>query len=198
MTGKVGLASDKMKEICDNLVCQEHYDMVLKFFDLSTLADRLKNDDTTAIEYKAKDGNWHLARFIVKIRNEEGRAIHVLYVTRIISKTKRREESLALMAERAKRESEAKTDFLSQVSHDIRTPLNAVRGFTRIARENIDNKEKVRHGLAQIDIASNYLQQIVNDVLDLSRIEKGKLNILMEEMSVSEVFSQFRDTISGK
>ena len=56
--------------------------MVLKFFDLSTLADRLKNDDTTAIEYKAKDGNWHLARFIVKIRNEEGRAIHVLYVTR--------------------------------------------------------------------------------------------------------------------
>lgn len=102
---------------------------------------------------------------------------------------------LALMAERAKRESEAKTDFLSQVSHDIRTPMNAVRGFTKIARENIDNKEKVRHGLDQIDIASNYLQQIVNDVLDLSRIEKGKLNILMEEMSVSEVFSQFRDTI---
>ena len=54
LTGKVGLASEKMKEICDNLVCQEHYDMVLKFFDLSTLADRLKNDDTTAIEYKAK------------------------------------------------------------------------------------------------------------------------------------------------
>ena len=99
------------------------------------------------------------------------------------------------MAERAKRESEAKTDFLSQVSHDIRTPMNAVRGFTKIARENIDNKEKVRYGLDQIDIASNYLQQIVNDVLDLSRIEKGKLNILMEEMSVSEVFSQFRDTI---
>ena len=195
MTGKVGLASEKMKEICDNFVCQEHYDMVLKFFDLSTLADRLKNDDTTALEYKAKDGNWHLARFIVKIRNEEGRAIHVLYVTRIISETKRREESLALMAERAKRESEAKTDFLSWVSHDIRTPMNAVRGFTKIARENIDNKEKVRYGLDQIDIASNYLQQIVNDVLDLSRIEKGKLNILMEEMSVSEVFSQFRDTI---
>ena len=116
-------------------------------------------------------------------------------MTRIISETKRREESLALMAERAKRESEAKTDFLSQISHDIRTPMNAVRGFTKIARENIDNKEKVRHGLDQIDIASNYLQQIVNDVLDLSRIEKGKLNILMEEMSVSEVFSQFRDTI---
>lgn len=46
LTGKVGLASEKMKEICDNFVCQEHYDMVLKFFDLSTLADRLKNDDT--------------------------------------------------------------------------------------------------------------------------------------------------------
>lgn len=59
LTGKVGLASEKMKEICDNFVCQEHYDMVLKFFDLSTLADRLKNDDTTALEYKAKDENWH-------------------------------------------------------------------------------------------------------------------------------------------
>ena len=59
LTGKVGLASEKMKEICDNFVCQEHYDMVLKFFDLSTLADRLKNVDTTALEYKAKDGNWH-------------------------------------------------------------------------------------------------------------------------------------------
>lgn len=195
LTGKVGFASEKMKEICDNFVCQEHYDMVLKFFNLSTLADRLKNDDTTAIEYKAKDGNWHLARFIVKIRNEEGRAIHVLYATRIISETKRREESLALMAERAKRENEAKTDFLSQISHEIRTPMNAVRGFTKIARENIDNKEKVRHGLDQIDIASSYLQQIVNEVLDLNRIEKGELKISMEEMSVSEMFSQFRDTI---
>lgn len=91
MTGKVGLASEKMKEICDNLVCQEHYDMVLKFFDLSTLADRLKNDDTTAIEYKAKDGNWHLARFIVKIRMKKaGQFMFVCDTHNQRNKTQRR------------------------------------------------------------------------------------------------------------
>lgn len=196
LTGNVVCATEKLKGICTQFVDSEYYDTAVEFFNLTTLADRL-HGDTIALEYKAKDNNWHLARFIVKRRNERGEAVEVLYVTHLISDTKRKEEKLTSIAERAQRENDAKTEFLSRISHDIRTPMNAVCGFTKIARENIDNTEKVCHALRQIDVASGYLQQIVNDVLDLNRIEMGGFSISMDEMSVSQVFQYFIDSIQN-
>ena len=91
------------------------------------------------------------------------------------------------LAEETNRANEAKTEFLSRMAHDIRTPMNAVRGFTRITRENIDDKQAVLDGLDRIDMAGGYLQQIVDDVLDLNRIEKGQLRVHREELGFTHM-----------
>ncbi len=195
LTGKRGIASSKMKELCDNFVADEYHDNVMDFFDLTTVAERLKTDDTTAVEYLAKDGNWHLARFIAKKRNSEGRVIDILYVANLISDTKHREQNLILIAEEANRANEAKTEFLSRIAHDIRTPMNAISGFTSIAKANINNTEKVEKSLLQVETAGKYLQQIVDDVLDLTRIEKGQMKPNLEETSITGLFKEHELTM---
>lgn len=92
LTGENGKASLKMNEICDKFVAAEYQGRAHKFFDLDSLSEQLKTEDTIAVEYLASDGNWHLARFIVQTRDEDGNAVQLLYVTRLISEEKRREK----------------------------------------------------------------------------------------------------------
>ena len=188
LTGNNGKASTKLLEICDQFVAEQYQKGLRSFFDLHTLPMRLRNEDTVAVEYLAKDGNWHLARFIAKNRNENNRVTKVLYCTRIISDAKRKEQNMIVMAEEANRQNAAKTDFLSRMSHDIRTPLNAICGYIELLKGNIDNKEVALDNLHKMDLASKYLSSLVEDVLDLTRIDTGKMNVCMENISIHEVF----------
>ena len=89
----------------------------------------------------------------------------------------------------------AKTVFLSNMSHDIRTPMNAIIGFTTLAKTNIENKDRVQEYLAKILSSSNHLLSLINDILDMSRIESGKLNIQEKECSISDIFRDMRNII---
>ena len=82
----------------------------------------------------------------------------------------------------------AKSTFLSNMSHDIRTPMNAIIGFTTLAVSNIDDKNKVRDYLGKILSSSNHLLSLINDILDMSRIESGKIHLEETEVSLSECF----------
>ncbi len=88
---------------------------------------------------------------------------------------------------------QAKSEFLSNMSHDIRTPMNAIVGMTAIAVDNLDNKEQVRHCLKKITLSSRHLLGLINDVLDMSKIESGKLTLSMDLVSLREVI----DSIVG-
>ncbi len=81
----------------------------------------------------------------------------------------------------------AKSDFLSSMSHDIRTPMNAIMGLTTIASANIDNKEAVRDALRKIALSSRHLLGLINDILDMSKIESGKISLTVEEISLREL-----------
>ncbi len=83
--------------------------------------------------------------------------------------------------------SKAKSEFLSNMSHDIRTPMNAIVGMTAIARSNIDNPQQVKDCLKKIAISSKHLLGLINDVLDMSKIESGKMTLNMEQISLREV-----------
>ena len=197
LTGKQGKASTKMTEICNTFVRPEYYERVLQFFDLSTLAERLQNEETVALEYLDRTGNWQLARFIAKKRRADGTVNHVLYVTRSINESKRREQSWIAIAEEANRANAAKTDFISRMTHDIRTPLNAVRGFTKIAQEHAGDPARVKSALQKIDLAGRYLQQIVDDVLDMSQIEDGQMKLLPKSVSVKSIYEESTSALEG-
>ncbi|MDE7464555.1 MAG: transporter substrate-binding domain-containing protein, partial [Clostridiales bacterium] len=81
----------------------------------------------------------------------------------------------------------AKTNFLNSMSHDIRTPMNAIIGFASLATTNLDDKEKTRNYLGKIMISGNHLLNLINDVLDMSRIESGKVRIEEKETSLPEI-----------
>ena len=89
----------------------------------------------------------------------------------------------------------AKTVFLSNMSHDIRTPMNAIIGFTTLAEANLDIKPRVQEYLSKILSSGNHLLSLINDVLDMSRIESGKLNIEEKACSVSDIFRDMRNII---
>lgn len=89
--------------------------------------------------------------------------------------------------EAAERATKAKSEFLSNMSHDIRTPMNAIVGMTAIATSNIDNKEHVMNCLKKITLSSKHLLGLINDILDMSKIESGKLTLNMEQISLREV-----------
>ncbi len=81
----------------------------------------------------------------------------------------------------------AKSEFLSNMSHDIRTPMNAIVGMTAIATANIDDKQQVQNCLKKITLSSRHLLGLINDVLDMSKIESGKLTLNMDQISLREV-----------
>ena len=92
----------------------------------------------------------------------------------------------------------AKSTFLSNMSHDIRTPMNAIIGFTTLALSNIDDKERVKDYLAKTLASSNHLLSLINDVLDMSRIESGKLHLEEVEVNLSDVLHDLKTIVSGQ
>ena len=89
-------------------------------------------------------------------------------------------------ASEAESASRAKTDFLSTMSHDIRTPMNAIIGLTTITEKNIDDKKLVGENLRKITLASNHLLTLINDILDISKVESGKLSLSPQTFSIVE------------
>lgn len=96
-------------------------------------------------------------------------------------------EALNNARKTAESATKAKSEFLSNMSHDIRTPMNAIVGMTAIAISNIDNKERVSNCLKKIALSSKHMLGLINDILDMSKIESGKLSLNMEQISLREI-----------
>ncbi len=95
-------------------------------------------------------------------------------------------KKLQIAAKDAASANKAKTDFLSTMSHDIRTPMNAIIGLTTISEKNFDNQKLLKENLRKINSASNHLLTLINDILDISKVESGKLNIIPQTFSIVE------------
>ena len=104
-------------------------------------------------------------------------------------------EQLEDALQMAQAASHAKTTFLSNMSHDIRTPMNAIIGFTGLAASHIDDKERVQEYLSTIARSSEHLLSLINDVLDMSRIESGRMTMHEKEESLSDILHSLRDIV---
>ena len=114
------------------------------------------------------------------------------------SDTQELNAKLQVAVEKAESANRAKSTFLSNMSHDIRTPMNAIIGFTTLALSNIDDTDRVKDYLGKTLASSNHLLSLINDVLDMSRIESGKNHLEEVEVNLSDVLHDLKTIVSGQ
>lgn len=185
----------------NRLASPEYHDVMAEFLDFDTLADRLADKNSVYTEMKGFNGKWYSVNFIVQSRDENGKVTRVLYVVSDINDRKTKEleyeEKLVNTLQEVKRADIAKSDFLRRMSHDIRTPINGIRGMLEIANHFPENMEKQAECRRKIGEASGYLLSLVNNVLDMNKLESGKvilenkrfdiIDMLKKSNSVAEI-----------
>lgn len=172
---QTGILSTNNQKVCRQFVAEEYVDAFFKFTDITTLADRMKDEESISLEYRMRDGNWHRMRFIEKKRDESGQLTHVLCVIRSISDAKKREQELLYQVAEAKKEAALKTRFLSNMSHDIRTPMNGIIGMLELANRypnDLEVQQKCRDNIME---SSKHLVSLVNNILDINKLESGEI-----------------------
>ena len=177
--GNEGLLNKGNRIVRRFLVAPESQASMKDFLDPSTLSDRLRERDTLCQSYLTTDGIWHLGRFLVKGRHEDGSIATLLYTIHDIDETKRAEiayqEELKKSAREAQIANQAKTDFLRRMSHDIRTPINGILGMIEIADNHPTDIEKLKDCRHKIRQAAGTLLSMVSDILDMNKLESGML-----------------------
>ncbi len=201
IAGTGGCFDDVRDRLLTEFMAPEMIDSSRKFLDIDTLAERLRDTNTVSMEYKSPRGIWYEARFIVKRRDGDGTAREALYVARNITRDKlaelEQQEQLRAALEAAQQASRAKSTFLNSMSHDIRTPMNAIIGFTALAQTSIGNSEQVQDYLAKISTSSTHLLSLINDILDMSRIESGTVKLDEKPVHIPDLLHDLRTMIQG-
>lgn len=131
------------------------------------------------------------------VHQDNGKVVCVVTVSDITSDVKA-QSALRDALTNAQNANNAKRDFLSRMSHEIRTPMNAIIGMTTIAAANIDDAARVENCLEKISQASRHLLMLINDVLDMSRIESNKVTINMTPFNIQQFASNFADLVNGQ
>ena len=153
-----------------NVVYRRHYQGKMEYFQIS---------------YALVDKNSDSSNFVMGYKN----------INDLVLADHKRNEELAAALVAAEQANIAKTQFLNSMSHDIRTPMNAIIGFTSLAAAHMDKPELLQDYLQKISVASEHLLALINDVLDMSRIESGKMKILEKPMHLSELLQEIRTII---
>jgi len=178
--------------------CEEAYqDVAFEFCDLTTLDERLKNRKTVVFEYKSRYYGWCRIRFFAMDKEKNLPLEKVVFTIQVINDEKEEMEEIARRIDIAEHESKAKSAFLANMSHEIRTPINTVIGFdTMILRESKD--PTIRSYAKTIDSAANMLLSIINGILDISKLEADKMEIIPEEYSFKKMIYDVVTMIKGR
>ena len=199
----------------DMCVMPEDRGKMKKFTDWHTLADRLRESDVTVEEFHGMISPWEWCRasWIVAARDENGEARIVLFTVEDITENYNERKQQEREREQAQKELEksraaaeaankAKTDFLFNMSHDIRTPMNAIVGYSSLMEKHFEDIERCRDYLDKIQNSSNFLLSLINNVLEMARIESGKLLLDEKVCKASElvdsIISVYADLMEQK
>ena len=191
--------------LVDNLVSQaDDAETLRSFIDHKTLEERIGNKTHLFGDFQFKSSGWCRIGLVPEHTDDDSDCLLVIAFDideekqTEIKKQKEIERNNvalheALMA--ANHASQAKTTFLNSMSHDIRTPMNAIIGFTSLAAAHIDSRDAVEEYLKKITVSSNHLLSLINDVLDMSRIESGRTKLEEAEVSLPEVLHDLRSIV---
>ena len=184
----------------DKYVIKEDSPKVLKTIDEKNITAIMKETDEYSFDFRVNYENvlHYFQAKIVKLLGEQDRLIlGFRNIDEQMAAEEKRRRVLQDALDAAQHASRAKTVFLNNMSHDIRTPMNAIIGYTSLAATHIDNKEQVRDYLSKIQISSSHLLSLINDVLDMSRIESGKFKIDEKEVHLPDVIHALRNIVQA-
>ena len=163
-------------------------------FEPEALRSSLAQKDVVYLEVKQRlsDGQYHwVASQIIAVDNPYSQDQLAILISRRVDEQRHEEEqrqqALQSALDSARAASEAKGQFLSNMSHDIRTPMNAIVGMTAIAAAHLDDRERVADCLRKISLSSKHLLSLINDVLDMSKVESGKLSLREEPFNFAQL-----------
>ena len=186
-----------LRQLCDQHVAEPYREQFMAFTDPATAAERLKGHRFLSFLYNSVRGRWILVLLVPQHYDENGVLTGVLLIFRDVSEEQAREadyqKRLEHALEDAERANHAKTDFLRRMSHDIRTPINAIRGMVAISRYDPENEEKQEECREKIMLASGYLLELVGDVLDMSKLESGTVQLEHRPFDLDAVLSAVLD-----
>jgi len=134
--------------------------------------------------------------FVTPLTNEKNKIVGIAAMALDITDKKQNELAIIKSKEEAEKANQAKSDFLSSMSHELRTPLNAILGFTQLLKYEKTLTDKQQSHISEISNAGNLLLELVNQILDLARIEKGHLQLSMEKVSLADCFKEVRAMIT--
>jgi signal transduction histidine kinase/CheY-like chemotaxis protein len=183
--------SQSITAYIESCVYEKDREMMLSALTAENIRKQLKKREFFVCNYRTNRGKSYIYYQIKCVRLGAGDKVSKVIlgfrdIDEIVRKDMEQKQVLSDALSQAEAASRAKSDFLSNMSHDIRTPLNAILGMTAIAAMHIDDKEKVMDALNKITISGKHLLGLINSVLDMSKIESGTINLVEEEFSLSE------------
>ncbi|MBD5162372.1 MAG: response regulator [Oscillibacter sp.] len=185
----------------DNEVADEDKDYMTEALSLERVQDALSRTPEYTGTYRVQTGeDLHDYQFTYVAYQAEGQTTPLVLagfrnIDEIVRKEQKQKAALQDALHMAQAASEAKTAFLSSVSHDIRTPMNAITGFLALMKDEVDNPETVREYIQRIDAASQHLLGLINDVLDMNKIESGSTTLSISEMDMADVIEEINTII---
>ena len=196
---KEDLSNALRKEYIENMIAPSFQKNYMVFTDISTMESRLKEHDSISCISQTIKGAWMRSMIVPQKCDEKGNLSTVLLAISDVTEEKEHEleqdrilRNALSSAEHANR---AKTAFLNNMSHDIRTPMNAIIGFTSLAAEHLDDREIIRDYLEKISTSGKHLLSLINDVLDMSRIESGSVKIEKTNVYLPDVLEDLKTII---
>ena len=179
----------------------EEKEAVLQQLSLDTIRTKLEETEPYVVDVSCEiDGEIFNKRFMYFVADRESKSYILLKsdITEVIKEQRERNELLANALDEAERANVAKTAFLSNMSHEIRTPMNAIIGLDEIALQDPELSESTRDYLEKIGGSAKHLLGLINDILDMSRIESGRMMMRKEEFAFAPMLEQINTMIGGQ
>ena len=193
--GNEGDARERFLEFCEKLVKPEWREEMLAFTNLDWVREQLKTQSIIKHEFECSACGWVIGSFVAGKRGDDGYCSEVVWTTVDVNEQKKKELSQLNALEDAKRAAveanRAKSSFLLNMSHDIRTPMNAIIGFTGLLEKHQEEPERRQDYLNKLKESSALLLGLINNVLEMSRIEKGHLDLDVQACGVEQMYDMF-------
>lgn len=182
------------KMLAQRIIAPEDKERYEEFLNFDTIVERLQDKDSLSDIFKDIDGVWFSTYLIPMEYDTSGKPTDILFLSRNINDYKQSEEQYKEELRKTAREAElasaAKTSFLQRMSHDIRTPINGIKGMASIAGDSLDNTERMKECIDKILVSADYLYALLDDILRMSKLESGEILFEEKAFQVDQVLEE--------